>query len=131
MWKRRSLARRMAATVAFSALASGTLVALVTGLLSDRLAQSQEDGRLRDAAITLAYELQTKQSDPESVTIDENEELSHTGITVAIYADTRHVAGDRKIPYVEAAQCQDRGANRVCSVQAGHWVVSAARDRRL
>lgn len=132
MWKPRSLAGRMAVSVAFASLASGTIVALVTGMLSNRLARAQEDVRLRDAAVTLGYELQTQPAtSPETIADNETLELTHTGISVAIFEGKRYVAGNLDVPRVDPGICDDVAAKRVCGVTAGPWTVSAARDRAL
>lgn len=131
MWKPRSLAWRVALSMALGALSSGTVIALVTGLLSDRLLRDQEDRRLRDAAETLAYELEVKKLEPAFAAMDETRELAHTGISIAVFERAQHLAGQRSIPYVDPGACRNTPHTRVCAVAAGPWVVSAARDRAL
>ncbi|MET0391094.1 MAG: HAMP domain-containing sensor histidine kinase [Polyangiales bacterium] len=126
-----SLARRVALSVAFGSLLSGVVVALVTGVVSNRLARIEEDRHLRDAAGTLAYELEVKKYDPAFAASDETQELAHTGIVIAIFEGRRFLAGNTAIPYVTPGACTDAGKQRVCAVPAGHWVSIAARDRLL
>jgi signal transduction histidine kinase len=118
-------------SVVFGSLLSGSIVALVTGLVSDRLARSQEDGHLRAAAATLAFELQVKGYDPVYAATDEAKELAHTGIAVAIFEGDHYVAGELAIPPVAPGACVDVAYRRVCAVLAGRWVTLAARDRML
>ena len=131
MWKPQSLVGRVALSVHVGSLVAGTIVALVTGVLSDRLAQVQEDRHLRDEAGTLAFELQVKGYDPVYAATDETEELAHTGIVVAIFGQGRFVAGHSALAFVAPGTCVDAGSMRACAVSAGRWVAIAARDRSL
>lgn len=131
MWKPHSLTGRVVASVALGTMASGTITALVTGVISYGLLRDQEDTRLRDAAETLAYELEVEQREPESAARDEAGELAHTGIGVAIFEGGRLSAGESSISYIEPGSCRNTHHHRVCAVAAGRRVVAAARDRAL
>jgi len=130
-YKPQSLAGRVALSVTLSAFLSGTVVALVTSLLSDRIVRAQEDGRLSDAAGTLAYELLVKRWDAMFAAADEMQELAHTGILVAIFQDGRYVAGDQSVPFVAPGHCVDASKLRACAYPhpAGQYITVAARDR--
>jgi two-component system OmpR family sensor kinase len=127
----RSLAGRVALSVTLSAFLSGTVVAFVTSLLADRIVRAQEDGRLSDAAGTLAYELLVKHWEATFAAADEMQELAHTGIVVAIFRDGQYVAGDRSVPFVALGRCVDASKLRACAYPhpAGPHVTVAARDR--
>ncbi|MET0391096.1 MAG: HAMP domain-containing sensor histidine kinase [Polyangiales bacterium] len=134
-WKPRSLAGRVALSVAFGSLLSGTVVAVVTGILSSRMAHTQEDNDLRDAAGMLVFALQNKHYDPPLAAADQTQEQAHAGIVVAVfdhdgsYEDGDFVAGHPEIPFVPAGECTDVGIARICAAPAGPWVAIAARDR--
>ncbi|MEY4579866.1 MAG: hypothetical protein RL701_4569, partial [Pseudomonadota bacterium] len=131
MWKPRSLAGRVALSVAFGSLLSGTIVAIVTGMLSRRLIRVHEDSHLRDAAGTLAFELRVKGYEPSYAAWDETRELAHTGIVVAIFEQGSYVAGDTSIPYVAPNACVDSAQTRACGVAAERRVTVAARAQAL
>ena len=105
---------------------SGAIVGLVTGVLAHQLARSQEDEHLRDAAGTLAFELQEPDETPQSVAEDETRELEHAGMLIAVYERDRFVAGDRRIGALSAGTCQDQATLRACAIHAGRWVAIAA-----
>lgn len=128
MWKPRSLVGRVALSVALGSLLSGTIVALVTGLLANRLARHQQDSHLENAAGVLAFELLVKGYDPHYAAADEAQELAHTGIVVAIFEAGRFLAGDSTVPFVAPGTCVDAPHARACAASAGRWVTVAARD---
>jgi len=128
MWISRSLTGRVALSVAFGSLVSASVVAVVSGVLSSRLARTQEDGALRDAAGMLAFALQVKHHDAERAAADQTGELAHAGIAVAVFEQRRLVAGDSAIEFVAPGSCADVSRARVCAVPAGHFVAAAARD---
>jgi signal transduction histidine kinase len=130
-WKPSSLAGRVVVSVWFAALSSGSIVAWVTGSLSDRFARAQEDRHLRGAAIMLAHELRDMHLDPVLAALEESGKQAHAGISIAVFDREKFVTGERAIGYVGPEQCQDHADLRVCSVAAGRWVASAARDREL
>lgn len=129
MWVPRSLAGRVALSVAFGSLLSGSVVAVVTSVLSSRLAHTQEDSDLRDAAGMLAFALQVKRQSAQRAATEQSQELAHTGIALAVFEQAQFVAGDARIEAVAAGQCADLAALRACAVPAGSVVAIAARDR--
>lgn len=123
----RTLVARVAWTTALCAVLAGCLVALVAGVLSDRLAWEREDRYLADAAETFALELREPGADPYYLAKDEQWELEHAQIRVAIYEAGRFMAGDASVGWLEPGVCRDLGARRACARPAGPWSAIIAR----
>lgn len=103
-----SLIRRVAWGSALSASGAALLSALVTVTFAAYLVQRAEDRRLREAAVTLATELDTdaQTKTVESIVRDEAEELNHTGMLFAVIDEAaRVVAGDRRLGLPGADDC--------------------------
>jgi signal transduction histidine kinase len=123
-----SLAGRVALVCALGFVVSGATLALVTGVLFDRLTRQREDEHLRDAAGTLAFELSAPDADPMLIAEDETRELAHTGMRVAIHEGRRFVSGDRVLGAMLPNSCIDQGSLRMCALPAKSWTVIIARD---
>ncbi|MEY4509732.1 MAG: hypothetical protein RLZZ450_1854 [Pseudomonadota bacterium] len=108
-----SLVRRVALATALSALVASAGVAVLSNVVSYRLARAHEDTTLRDAAN------------------DEAHELLHASIRVAVYQHGAFLAGDRAVSAVSADHCDDRASLRVCARKAGSWLAVVARDQRV
>ncbi|MFO0708692.1 MAG: HAMP domain-containing sensor histidine kinase [Sandaracinus sp.] len=126
---RAKLATRIAWAAALVVPLSGLLVVFVAWTLTRSMARDGEDTRLRDAAGVLARELEAPGAEPGAIAVDEADELVHTGMRVAVAERGARIAGDPTLGIVEAGQCEDRGARRVCGVAAGPWVALVGRDR--
>jgi signal transduction histidine kinase len=127
--KPRSLVGRVALSAALGGLFSGTVVAIVTIVLSSRLAHAREDADLHGVAEVLAYALTVKHYKPERAAEDQRQEHAHAGITVAVFERDRRAAGEPSISPVAPETCQDLAEARACAVSAGPWTAVAARDR--
>ncbi len=127
----RSLVQRIALVSALGFVLSGAVVAVTTGVLTNRLSLRQEDDHLTEAAGTLAFELRAQGAEPSAVVADEQRELSHSGIQVAVRAGSRHLAGSRQFAGTTGKACVDQGTFRVCSARAGALTAMAARDLTL
>ena len=126
--KARSLVGRVALSAALGALFSGTVVAIVTIVLSSRLAHAREDSDLHGVARVLAYALTVKHYSPVRAVQDQQQEHAHAGISVAVFEGDRRAAGEPWISRVEADTCADQREARACAVTAGPWIAVAARD---
>lgn len=131
MWKPRSLVSRVVLSVSLGALFSATAVAVVTVVLSSHLSHIREDADLHGVAGMLAYALLVKRFEPALAASDQTQEHAHSGISVAIFEQTRFVAGDATIPFVTAGACASNSHTRACAVPAERWVAIAARERVL
>lgn len=127
--KPRSLVGRVALSAALGALVSGTVVALVTIVLSSRLAHAREDADLHGVARVLAYALTVKHYSPEHAAEDQQQEHAHAGISVAVFDRDQRAAGEPWISRVAPDTCADLTQARACAVTAGSWIAVAARDR--
>lgn len=127
--KPRSLVGRVALSAALGALFSGTVVAIVTIVLSSRLAHAREDADLHGVAEVLAYALTVKHYNPERAAQDQRQEHAHAGISVAVFESDRRAAGEPLISRVTPETCEDLADARACAVSAGPWIAVAARDR--
>lgn len=125
----RTLAGRVALASALIVALAGVSVALVSTLLADQLHRAQQDGRMIEAARTLAYEIVEEGAAPAWAVDDENRELAHTGIRVAIDRDGGRVAGDPALPSPAVGACTENAAMRGCAVAAGPFSAIAAHDR--
>jgi signal transduction histidine kinase len=125
----RSLLGRVALSAALGALLSGSIVALVTIVLSSRLARTRDDVDLREVAGVLAYALTVKHYTPSHAALEQQQEHAHAGISVAVFERDVRAAGEAAIPAVAPGTCLDTGEDRACAVSAGKWTAVAARDR--
>lgn len=123
----KSVAGRVALAAGTSIALGGLSVALVAGLLAERFSRAREDEHLRGAATTLALELSEPGADPAWIAVDEDRELAHTGMRVAIFEGRTFVAGDRTLGPVSVGTCEDRGALRACAIEAGALAAIVAR----
>lgn len=127
----RSLATRVALTTAVSVIVASASVALISQLIADRIAAAREDETLRDAAETLALELEEPGIDARAITADETRELAHASIQVAVFDANGFFAGDRTLTRVAPDACSDHGELRTCARPAGPRLAVVARDQRV
>jgi two-component system OmpR family sensor kinase len=125
---RGSLAARVGLASALTVALAGVSVALVSTFLADRIHRDRQDERMVEAARTLAYEIVEEGAGPEWAVEDENRELAHTGIRVAIDRDGVRVAGEPALPSPRVDACAENAAMRACAVAAGPWTAVAAQD---
>ena len=124
----RTLAARVALASALTVALAGVSVALVSTLLADRIHRDQQDAHMIEAAQTLAYELVEEDKTPAQTVLDENLELAHTGIRVAIDEGPTRVAGDAALPSPALGACAENETMRGCAVRAGRWTAIAAHN---
>jgi signal transduction histidine kinase len=119
-----------------SAAIGGALTATLAIVAVDHLVASHGDQRLTGATVTLSGEIDENRAEGEQETlhevlVDENQEISASGIRLAVFDRSgRLVAGDRSVPLVAAGSCETLGAVgsrvRACSRQHEEWLVAAA-----
>ncbi len=125
-----SFARRVALAIALAIGATGLVVALVTTVLTDRIALAQEDVRLEGVAHNLVSELDGEQGRGLRDAVGEElEELAPAGIRVAVYQAGTLLAGDPDVGVVAVGECHDTPSSmRACatSLSRGRIAVAAS-----
>jgi two-component system, OmpR family, sensor kinase len=119
-----------------SAAIGGALTATLAIVAVDRLVASHGDQRLTGATVTLSGEIDENRTEGEQETlsevlVDENQEISASGVKLAVFdRNGRRVAGDHGVPAVAAGSCDTLGMLghrvRACARQHGEWLVAAA-----
>lgn len=122
----RTLRGRIAAVVVIVAVVGAIATALVIGALSWSMAIAQEDRRLNDLLGQLDRELELEARDDRSaraVVIEEQHEIEHTGVRLAVYRNDLQIGGDFSTNAAAGCRTIDpRALVREC-------VVIARRDR--
>ena len=130
-----SFARRVALATALAIGASGLVVALVTTVLTDRIALAREDVRLAGVAHNLVAELDGEEgAGLRDAVGEELEELAAAGIRVAVYERGTLLAGDPEVGPVAVDACDDTASSmRACatSLSSGRIAVAGSSLARI
>lgn len=135
-WRRGTMARRVALGASLSAALGAALAAFVSIATIDRLLSEQVEQRLRAACEVLVGELVEEEEEGDSsleeVLDEENAELIHSGIRLALYEGRDLVAGDPWVPKAGGPRCVTRGKIgdrvRACGLDyKGYRAVAAQR----
>jgi two-component system OmpR family sensor kinase len=133
--RRRGIAWRVALVVIASAAVGALLAAVIAIFTVDQLLAEQTDQRLRGAVTELAGELDEDPPQWRERVVgreleDENEEISSSGIRLAVLRGDVVLAGDAAVPRPSAGTCVTRGVVggrvRACGRAYGRWVLVAA-----
>jgi signal transduction histidine kinase len=131
------MARRVALAAGGSAALGAVIAAALCIFVIDRVLTSQVDQRLQAAAFILVDELDEEREEEgddddalADVLDDENEELVHSGVRLALYEGRELVAGDPWVPRAGGVRCVSRGAIgsriRACGTDYGDYRAVAA-----
>jgi signal transduction histidine kinase len=116
---RSSIAARAAWAAFASAGFAAALAAILASVLADLFVLQRTDLYLVTVATEVTRELGSADdvATIESVLRDEQQEVTSTGIRLAIYGSAaRPLAGDTNVPSIEGHRCTTVGVLRVCSV---------------
>lgn len=123
-----SLLSRVTRGTVLSASVAALVTAGATSVFAAWLVQRAEDRRLHDAAVVLADELHAgKHGSAQATVEDELRETSHMGLLFAVFDSSSLLAGDVRLPRVDADSCSSSQGLRSCAVDtaSGQRVVAA------